>query len=35
MGIFSFARDIGDKIFNRNKKESPSFHPSGYAISTC
>ncbi|TWV82916.1 peptidoglycan-binding protein LysM [Moraxella sp. VT-16-12] len=21
MGIFSFARDIGDKIFNRNKKE--------------
>lgn len=21
MGIFSFAKDIGDKIFNRNKKE--------------
>lgn len=21
MGIFSFARDIGDKIFNRNKKD--------------
>ena len=21
MGIFSFAKDIGDKIFNRDKKE--------------
>ena len=22
MGIFSFAKDIGDKIFNRNKKDA-------------
>lgn len=24
MGIFSFAKDIGDKIFNRNKKDAVS-----------
>lgn len=24
MGIFSFAKDIGDKIFNRDKKEAPA-----------
>ncbi|WP_323841967.1 MULTISPECIES: peptidoglycan-binding protein LysM [unclassified Moraxella] len=24
MGIFSFAKDIGDKIFNRNKKDAAS-----------
>ncbi len=34
MGIFSFAKDIGDKIFNRNKKEAaptPSATPAPFA----
>ena len=29
MGIFSFAKDIGDKIFNRDKKEeAPASTPA-------
>lgn len=28
MGIFSFAKDIGDKIFNRNKAEQTTTEPT-------
>lgn len=28
MGIFSFAKDIGDKIFNRNKEQTPAPTPA-------
>lgn len=28
MGIFSFAKDIGDKVFNRNKKEESAPAPA-------
>ncbi|MDO4450152.1 MAG: peptidoglycan-binding protein LysM [Moraxella sp.] len=31
MGIFSFAKDIGDKVFNRDKKEEATQAPSAPA----
>lgn len=35
MGIFSFAKDIGDKIFNRNKSEQvPAEQPTATPAST-
>ncbi|STZ64223.1 LysM domain/BON superfamily protein [Moraxella lacunata] len=32
MGIFSFAKDIGDKVFNRNKKEESA--PASTPVAT-
>lgn len=32
MGIFSFAKDIGDKIFNRNKKDETSEQATPTAV---
>ncbi len=34
MGLFSFAKDIGDKIFHRNKDAAPASAPASNVAPT-